>query len=84
MTGGYAIMTFRLRGHGGPPVCKTHAKIYGNTTANKRMSGGGNQKQYIANEFGKRNYLLRSIKQRNPRNIVNKNPFSFVYRCNNN
>ena len=82
MTGGYAIMTFRLKGHCGQ-TCKTNYDIYGNIS-NKKMSGGGNQKQYIANEFGKRNYLLRSIKQRNPRNIINKNPFSFVYRCNNN
>ena len=82
MTGGYAIMTFRLKGHCGQ-TCKTNYDIYGNIS-NKKMSGGGNQKQYIANGFGKRNYLLRSIKLRNPRNIINKNAFSFVYRCNNN
>ena len=75
-------MTFRLRGYGSQSS-KTNTDIYGKTT-NKKMSGGGNQKQYIANEFGKRNYLLRSIKLRNPRNIINKNPFSFVYHCNNN
>ena len=75
-------MTFRLKGHCGQ-TCKTNYDIYGGIS-NKKMSGGGNQKQYIANEFGKRNYILRSIKLRNPRNIVNKNVFSFVYRCNNN
>ena len=45
MTGGYAIMTFRLKGHCGQS-CKTNTDIYGKTT-NKKMSGGGNQKQYM-------------------------------------
>ena len=51
MTGGYAIMTFRLKGHCGQS-CKTNTDIYGKTT-NKKMSGGGNQKQYIANNLEK-------------------------------
>lgn len=83
MTGGYSIMTFRLKGHGGQS-CKTHNDIYGSVKANKVMSGGGNQKQYIANSIGKKNYIMRSIRRRNPRNIINKNPFSFTYQCNNN
>ena len=81
MTGGYAIMTFRLRGHGGPPVCLTHADIYGKTSANKRMSGGGNQKQFKANEIGKSNVISRAIAKRNPR-YFDKNVFSFKYQCN--
>jgi len=66
MTGGYAIMTFRLRGHCGRSN-KTFEDVYGPnppnkvSPANKRMAGGGNQKHVVPSSIGRQNYLFSHI-----------------------
>jgi hypothetical protein len=73
MTGGYAIMTFRLRGHCGRSN-KTFNDIYGPSPpaqpvasppkispANKRMAGGGNQKHVVPSSIGRQYYLFSHI-----------------------
>ena len=60
MTGGYAIMTFRLAGHGGRSD-KTFYDLYGKGNANKRMAGGGMQKHAMPSSMNRQNYLFSHI-----------------------
>ena len=81
MTGGYAMMPFRLRGCCGRSN-KTFNEIYGEGTisksiiysgrrslANKRMGGGGNQKHAVPSMIApSRQYYLYSHIRRNTSN----------------
>ncbi len=75
MTGGYAIMPFRVR-------CRNQAQLsfyqINGERANKKMAGGGNQKRYVASALGKQYYLYSHIaRNTHQNNFTNYKVYNF-------